>query len=132
MSWDGSAAADLYRMMPQDQANQLHIGQGYLTTLREVLRGMADQIETFYGSLSGAIGGVVGAVAGVVAAVATGWSGVGAVAGIVVAVAGIVSALAGSVGLAVSTVQVSSNLLDKAKHGSAEKWSNYLAFAALG
>ena len=128
-SWNGTAAADLYRMTPMDQANQLHLGQGYLSTLGDVLGGMADQIETFYVSLSAVIGGVVGAVAGVVVAVATGWTGVGAIAGIVVAAAGALSALAGVVGLVLSTVQTSSNLLVEAKGGFSEKWSGYQRFS---
>ncbi|WP_159808572.1 hypothetical protein [Cellulomonas citrea] len=130
-SWNGPAAADLYRMVPMDQANQLHLAQGYLSTLGDVLRGMADQIETFYVSLSAVIAGVIGAVAGVVVAVATGWSGVGAVAGIVVAIAGALSALAGVAGLVLSTVQTSSNLLVEASNGFGERWSNYMRFATV-
>jgi hypothetical protein len=133
-SWVDLPASETYRDVRGAQVDELNRLPQLITSLRSVLRGMADAIEQFYIELAVAITGAVVAVGSLVLAVleAAGVITIPlAVVSIVTAIIGAVAAAAGVVGLVVTTMQVQGNLLDTAKTGFTRTWANRDQFATV-
>ncbi|MFC8193171.1 hypothetical protein ACFUMH_16065 [Cellulomonas sp. NPDC057328] len=133
-SWVDLPPSEVYRDVRGAQVDELNRLPQLITSLRTVLRGMADAIEQFYVELGIAITGALVAVGSLVLAVleAAGVITIPlAVVSIVTAIIGAVGAVGGIIALVVTTTQVQGNLLDTARTGFTRTWANRDKFATV-
>jgi len=133
-SWVDPPPSAVYGVAADAQPGELERLLPFIATLREVLRGMADSIESFYIDLVTAIVGLVGAIAGAVVTLA----GVAGVITIPVAIATGVATVA-SLLLAINAIndlvnthsQEMGDLLDSCKSGFSHTWVDHAGFAEI-
>ncbi|MCI1018577.1 hypothetical protein HWD99_08085 [Microbacterium sp. C5A9] len=126
MSWDDGEPTRRYEVAVENQIDDLAKVAPAMSSLKDVLRTHADDIETYYLELLALVTGAVAAILGVVAAILsliagalTFETGVGPVIGIIAAALSLVTAMLGvvvsgiaAVQLFVSSTQGTSNKLD--------------------
>ncbi|MGO1507842.1 MAG: hypothetical protein ACTHZW_08975 [Microbacteriaceae bacterium] len=113
MSWDDGEPSNRYEVATENQIDDLARVEPIMSSIKDVLRTHADDIENYYLELMALVAGAVAAILGVVGAIlsivvgaATFTTGVGPVLGIIAAALSLVTALIGVVVSGIAAVQL--------------------------